>query len=537
MIRLSPKQDSVDIEKPRVFSDKDVTLLADFLTAVVDDDVETVDRCLRENMPYTLPNLLLMSLKEIKATYLENFVSDVLDKIKNSDLTCRQSDPVMNKIRNNSGVISLCVRNLSARCLSYFAERQLYFDAEPEAIRLLNILNDIPESGKTFKSKLRVVGKITCKIYNVDPNSYIRARDYLLTDSHFEACLSYGFGGPNRGFPSYPLYRFYIPLFMLYAIKGKRRDELLNLFVDLGANLDLKVIYKSNLTNRENPFDNYGLREVSALCFKQSIVRAYLNAGKGFTEEEAQNLLEIIVKGHSNKFNFTSPKESAPDEDIINTIGMLCDSLTTQEVKSQIFQLFYNRCFCNENGRYQSWSFSEPQLYALIRIMRGLDSVKFREKFALNLIAGAEITLFLADGNYRVPLFILEHGVSDGVNHRDGDSETVGHRVINELMNSSLDRRNGPWKALREESLEYLAFLSEIGLDFSVKNKKGYTVCDLCYSSKRSVSIHSPSDSSQVEQKRFLPHGKAIHNELSQIIARQEQWGVPSEQIEFVHEW
>ena len=90
---------------------------------------------------------------------------------------------------------------------------------------------------------------------------------------------------------------------------------------------------------------------------------------------------------------------------------------------------------------------------------------------------------------------------------------------------------------MREESLEYLAFLSEIGLDFSVKNKKGYTVCDLCYSSKRSVSIHSPSDSSQVEQKRFLPHGKAIHNELSQIIARQEQWGVPSEQIEFVHEW
>ena len=165
MIRLSPKQDSVDIEKPRVFSDKDVTLLADFLTAVVDDDVETVDRCLRENMPYTLPNLLLMSLQEIKATYLENFVSDVLDKIKNSDLTCRQSDPVMNKIRNNSGVISLCVRNLSARCLSYCAERQLYFDAEPEAIRLLNILNDIPESGKTFKSKLRVVGKIICKIY------------------------------------------------------------------------------------------------------------------------------------------------------------------------------------------------------------------------------------------------------------------------------------------------------------------------------------------------------------------------------------
>lgn len=520
MIRLTAEKDSP--EKTVPFSDRDSKRLQAFLTAIVEDDVETVKRCLDEGMPISHPNLYFAmnnseKIKNESFLYLHKNILNVSEDIAGDDKRRGRTYPISSKLKGYSGVISACVSCLSVECLRYFHEQKLFFDAEPFIVPILNSIPcyDAEVSATPLRQKIREVLSILNQEYHIDPNEYIDAEAANQPTEELPLLTSHAAMSDNLTMYT----KLMIPAFMYYAICGK--EEIFNFMVDCGADLSLTSQY-TNSIGIGSPFTRYTLREIAALNFSQDVVAAYLREGKTFTEKESIEMLELIFIGNS-RMNHMYRRTTLGKDENLNTVMMLIDSVVSSKGKTKVFNLLYMSCLKDVN----KIPLDEQQLYNLLSTMKELSPEKFRESVSLLNVFNNTYLKLLSEKDYRVARFIIENGIETGANVKSTyHHQTAAHKIVIELLRSTL--RAAEWEKSCTAGIDFINFLIDSGLDLNIKDDEEKTAMDLCF--KTSLS--------EAGERRFLPRGRVLFNKLLGLLEKQKQTQqlVP-DSAEFVREW
>lgn len=553
MIRLHAAK--TPIEKTRSLSaEREKKMLVAFLTALTEDDAETVKECLDGGLNTAYINLIFRDSDDFfENDHINDVFEAVRSEIAEADQKYRKGRPIAGEFdsdEDHGSVILVAVKYLSAKCLRLFKERNLFFNSEPS---LISVLDAIPSDADIYnlrqERKLYDVLSVLSEVYDLNPNSYVLGEAVFPKKSPLLVCARHGI--PYNGVSSHNV-KIMLPLFMLYALNGK--TEIFNYMIDAGADLKLPPRFvkydnyqKQVSVDRSNISIDFTLREIAALSLNWDVITAYQKNGSGFSAREAESLLSIILTA-----NLTADKQTGilqNDEDL-NITRMLADSINSspQETKTKIFDLIYdwldnqihktNKCLSQYLG-----DFTERQFYNLLVIMQRLDPEEFRNGMALfPIVKQYPIMMLLKDGNYRIPLFLLKYGDPDGLISKKHSSETIAHDIVRELFNTYKEARytysSQLWQEYRNEAINLISFLTEVGLDISARNRIGLTAGDLCLRNRDDERLNLlPGQKLPDENKKiFSPQGKAIYKSLSAIEARQKHEAEQTE-FEYVHEW